>query len=346
MKKCIGAISVLLAAFLVAAPELAKSAAKNALFFCGETLIPSLFPFFVCANLLIGSGLVESAGRRLEKPCRCIFGVGGAGTAAILLGFISGYPGGAAVTCRLYANAQISKTEAHRLLSFTNNAGPLFVIGVIGMGVYGNAGAGYILLLAQILAALSVGILAGFLGKREAPCQKRTIQKFGDPVGDAVKTVLTLCGFVVFFSVLSAMAENFGVLGFVRDILVFLGVGDRTAALIPAGLLEITAAANCHGGALPAMAALLNFGGCSVLLQTASLVRRAGLSVKSYIGGKALSAGLAALYCRVLLLVFPIPLSAAVSFSSQTFFGKFSFMAVTISALVYSLYAALGKERR
>ena len=273
------------------------------------------------------------------------FGIGGEGASAVLLGLISGYPAGAAVTCRLYAAGGISREEAERLLAFTNNAGPLFVIGVIGMGVYQSPAAGYILLLAQSLAALSVGACMRIFGKRIEGKRVKMRKGFGDPVGDAVQTLLTLCGFVVFFSVLTAFMETAGILAAIRRILCLTGMGEKTAVLLSTGFFEITAAAKSCGAAMPAMAGLLSFGGMSVLLQTASLVRKAGLSMKSYFLGKALAVGFSAFYCRLLLSVWKPSMAVSLSapMAKTVLFGGYLGAAALLAIAVYALHALLEK---
>ncbi len=345
MKKLIGTGAAVLALAVALSPAAAMEAAKRALALCAGTLIPSLFPFFVCANILVSSGMTASAGRLFEKTSKRLFGVGGEGAAAVLLGLISGYPAGAAVTCRLYTAGSISKGEAARLLAFTNNAGPLFVIGVIGTGVYHTPNVGYILLAAQALAALATGVCMRFYGKNEPLARRKERKAASDPMGDAVHTVLSLCGFVVFFAVVAAFAEKVGFLAMLRHLFSLAGAGEKTADLLSAGLFEISAAAEKEGAALPAMAGILSFGGLSVLLQTASIVRKAGLSMKSYIIGKILSAGLAAFFCRLLLAAFlqTVTVSASVFPEKAVFYTGYLGLAAVLSVGVYLLYVLLCK---
>ena len=347
MKKLLGLGASVLAVLLALEPASSMKAAGEALKMCGQTLLPSLFPFFVCANVLIGSGMTAAFGRALHRPCRRLFGIGGEGASAIFLGFISGYPAGAAVTCRLFSAGSITRTEAQRLLAFTNNGGPLFVIGVIGVGVYGRAETGYLLLAAQTLAALTTGLCMRFYGREEHTGRRQTAPRFGDPIGDAVRTLLSLCGFVVFCATVVAFLEKLGILEMLRRLLVGMGMGVNTATLLSRGIWEITEAAGGGIAALPAMAALLSFGGFSVFLQTLSLVRKAGLSIKSYAYGKLLSTGFAAFYCRILLAVFPLSQSVSLSIESKkaVLFGGYLGTAALLSAAVYGLYVCLGKIR-
>ena len=60
---------------------------------------------------------------------RPIFNVPGESAIALILGTISGYPVGAKVVCNLKKEKIISKIEAERLIAYTNNSGPLFILG-------------------------------------------------------------------------------------------------------------------------------------------------------------------------------------------------------------------------
>ena len=49
--------------------------------------------------------------------------------------------------------------EAERLIAFTNNSGPLFIIGTVGIGLFKDTNTGILLFITHILACLTVGFL-------------------------------------------------------------------------------------------------------------------------------------------------------------------------------------------
>ena len=55
---------------IVCAPERSIDAVAASLALCAKTVVPSLFPFFVCCNLLTRAGLVDAAGRLLSPVMR------------------------------------------------------------------------------------------------------------------------------------------------------------------------------------------------------------------------------------------------------------------------------------
>ena len=123
-------------------PETASAAVVRGLRQCGAAILPSLFPFFICANLITELSLTRIPARLLGGLMRPVFHLGGAGSAALVLGLVGGYPAGAQAVAQLYEGGSISQEEAGRLLLFCNNAGPAFVTGVCGVCVLGSAKAG------------------------------------------------------------------------------------------------------------------------------------------------------------------------------------------------------------
>ena len=74
----------------------ALDAARGALVLCADTILPSLFPFFVLSILFSRLGIPRALGRRLGGVAGRLFGVSGVGIAALPIGLLGGYPMGAA----------------------------------------------------------------------------------------------------------------------------------------------------------------------------------------------------------------------------------------------------------
>ena len=140
-------------------------AAQNGLVLWAKSVFPSLFPFFVATELLCQTNFIYILGRSLNRFMKPIFNVPGESAAAVILGTISGYPVGAKVVVNLKNQKIISKIEAERLIAFTNNSGPLFILGTVGIAMLKSPNIGYTLLLSHILASLTVGYLFSFWKK-------------------------------------------------------------------------------------------------------------------------------------------------------------------------------------
>ena len=283
-------------AALVAAPSQAIEGAKNGLALCGNVIIPSLFPFFVLSSLVVDLGLAAYLGRALEKVMRPLFRVGGSCAAAVAMGFVGGYPVGARTALQLYQQGQCTRAEAERLLAFCNNSGPAFILGVVGAGVFGSGRVGLLLYLTHAAASILVGILFRFHGGRDAGREKRPVRAtfetvrassaFTGAVVKALQSTLSICAFVVFFSVVLELLSAYGVLAALAQVLAMFGVGEEWARRLVAGLLELSSGVSSLTGAgsqgVSMAAFMLGWAGISVHCQVLSFIGDSGLSVRTY----------------------------------------------------------------
>ncbi len=309
--KYIFTIAASLFALLIALfPEEAASGAGEALLLCGNSLIPSLFPYMVCANLLTSYGVADILSRRLNKVMRPIFGVGGAGALPLVMGLISGYPCGCATVCSLYDSKTISKKDAIRLSAFTNNSGPLFIIGAVGVGIFNSREAGDIIYMVHVLSAISCGIIFGLFGREKEKTAINTYIERETPSGavyHAVISVLTLCGYVVIFSVALAILKKIQIIGLLCKLLISLGLSYSSADLLSTGIFEITSSIfSSKSVNIPLVSAVISFGGLSVLMQTRSILQKSGLPVLPYFFGKIICSILAYIYATIYLKFYPI----------------------------------------
>lgn len=114
------------------------SATKNGLLLWANSVVPALLPFLIATELLSHTTVVNFIGKLLNKYMKPIFNVPGIGAYAFIMGIISGYPVGAKIVTEFRKNGNCSRAEAERLLAFTNNSGPLFIIGTVGVSMFGN----------------------------------------------------------------------------------------------------------------------------------------------------------------------------------------------------------------
>ena len=227
-------------------------------------------------------GFADGVGRRLEPLTRRFFGMGGAGASAFFLGLLGGYPVGGRTVGQLYRAGRLSKDEAERLLAFCNNAGPSFILGVVGVGCFGSLRTGIYLYLVHAFSAVLVGIL--FRKKAPVSGQKvrysatfEPIAAFVRAVGEAAEGMVRLCGFVVFFLVILALITD--LTGLNHPVL--LGLAELTTGVT---------ALEGRPGDLVWAAALLGWGGLSVHGQTAAVLSDTGLGLGRYFLGKILQA--------------------------------------------------------
>lgn len=296
----------LLAALLVNAGA-AGDACRQALEMCARLLIPSLFPFFVLAGFLNRVGLSGLLGRLLAPLAARLFGVSGAGASAFVMGLLGGYPAGAAYIADMERSGSITVREAERLLAFCNNSGPAFIVGAVGLGVFGSVRYGLILYGVHVFAAFAAGLF--FRGKQ--PCREFQDVRLDttDPslaltasVRQAVTSILSVCGFAVCFSVLLRVLDAGGGLSLLCGAAAArFSFEVRFVRAMLTGLLELGSGAAAMQGLRPcpesfALAAfLLGWGGLSVQFQTLAVLAESNVKGTLHLAGRLLSASIAAL---------------------------------------------------
>lgn len=171
------AVFTLLTFSLAIYPQQGLDAAKHGLMIFWEIVFPSLLPFFVLSEILLGLGVVSFIGVFLEPLMRPVFNVPGEGAFALSMGLAAGYPMDAVITGRFRRSQLCSRVEAERLLAFTNTADPLFMFGAVAVGMFGHAELGVVIAVAHYLAAFSVGFLFRFYGREKR--EKRTGGAYG-----------------------------------------------------------------------------------------------------------------------------------------------------------------------
>lgn len=306
-RKILYIILIAVTFLLVLSPQKSVLYAQNALNLCSSVIIPSLFPFFVCSGLLIYSGFCELLAKFMQPVMKPIFNVNGSGAAAFVLGIISGYPLGAVTACQLYKKNYISKTETERLLAFCNNSGPLFILGAVGISLYNSPRIGVIIYASHILAAIFTGILFGFYRHKDfnAPVsevkveEKSISEMFSAVLENSLRSILTVCGAVVFFSVISGIIIDF--IPFSENIkAILIGIFEFTT-----GVKAVAESSMPLLEKLIISAGIVGFAGISVHIQVMSVVSGCGISLVPYITGKTLQGVISIIILFLFMSLFP-----------------------------------------
>lgn len=322
----------LFTAFLLIFSNNNLSSAKTGLALWANSVVPSLLPFFIATELLKYTNVITILGKLLNKFMRPIFNVPGEGAFPFIMGIISGYPMGAKIVANFKTQGICTSEEAERLLAFTNNSGPLFIIGTVGIGLFKDTSTGIILFITHILACITVAFLfrwwksntrkrSFFIQDSSTnPPSKVSLSNLGEVLANsimsAINTIFLIGGFIVLFSVIISILENSGFLSILSNlispILNIFGISISYANGILTGILELTNGV-CSIAAIPAKtisinviicAFLLGFGGISIALQILSITSKAKISIKPYLIGKLLQGCFAALYTYFILYHF------------------------------------------
>ena len=310
-------------------------ATKEGLLLWANNIVPSLLPFFIATELLSYTDIIRKIGRILEPIMRPLFNIPGIGSFALIMGIISGYPTGAKIVSNLKENNLCSNEEAERMIAFTNNSGPLFILGTVGISMFGNSTIGLLLLATHILSCITVGFIFRFWKTKTSIEYKHENYKINDnsekisfsnlgeilskSILSSIKTILIIGGFVVLFSVILSILKNSKILYIfsysIFPIFNLFNINDINFAIgFSSGIFEVTngltqlTSINYKNISINIILSsfLLGFGGFSVLLQVYSIISKSDISIKPYFIGKLLHGTLAALYTFIAIYLFPI----------------------------------------
>lgn len=322
------------------------NAAKTGLKAWWEIVFPALLPFFIAAELLMGLGIVRFMGTLLEPVMRPLFNVPGSGSFVMAVGFTSGFPISSYITAQLRKDRLCTRIEAERLMCFTNNASPLFLLVAVSVGMFRNSSLGLVIAGAHYLANLTIGLLLRFYGRNDMESISTSVHSgsrlltrawlqlteaikkdsrpagklLGDAIVNSVNKLLAIGGFVIVFAVIIAVLTKIGVMSALTYALTLLltPLGMQPAAIqaLTQGIFEVTLGTKAASEAMVpftqqvlAASICLAWSGLSVHAQVASMISDTDIRMLPFIVSRFLQAVLAALYSLVLLKTGPGTLS-------------------------------------
>lgn len=196
--------ALVFAALTFLRPHAAVEGALDGLALCAGQVIPALFPMMVLSQLLLASGLLALIAWPLRLYTGSLGIPGRAAGSAVALGWLGGFACGAQQIASLFRQNIITRRDAELLLCCTIGSGPAFVINAVGTLMLGSTSCGFALLAALLAANLITGwIMSRLLGRNDSahgePPAPQT-PSFADAVRTSAQAMLSLCGFVVFFS--------------------------------------------------------------------------------------------------------------------------------------------------
>ena len=186
----------------------------------------------------------------------------------------------------------IDKKSATKMFSFCSTSGPMFIIGTVGIGVFGNAKIGYILLIGHIIGSLLNGIL--YRGKKsdiQTLSVPTPIKSNPDVMYDSIISILLVGGYIVFASVVIEILTISNVLPAVANFIckvpcldyeivyAFLcGLIEMTNGLIMLNSANITISTQIILSSI-----LIAFSGLSIMLQSTAFLNKIGINKRTMI---------------------------------------------------------------
>ncbi len=250
-------------------------------------LLPSLFPYLIISQYVSQSGIL-SVMYPIQRLVSALFNICYESAGIYICSLISGYPSGALCTSQLQKEGVIEFEEAKRLICFTNNPSPIFLISAVGGCMLGSVKDGIAIYTIQTIAAAMWGVGSGLKNPKSAKNIKKSTMcsvSFTDCCSKAVTTILEIGGYIIIAAAagkIILISLEKGAIGnnLTNSMIVysFLEISNGMKALSPLASNPI-----CFG----VMCACASWGGISVILQIASASPK-GISFKKIVSSKAI----------------------------------------------------------
>lgn len=275
-------------------PRTAAAGVLDGLELWYKRLVPSLFPFAVAGNMLVATGALDGL-RGLNAVARWI-GIPAAGTKALAVGAVSGYPVGAQISAELVESGQIKRNDLGRVAALASLCSPMFMVATVGVGMMDNTKVGVIVLLCHYLAHI-VAYKLVFRTRNEYKVESDVLnivqgRSLGallrDSIDKAARTLVGVCGYIVLFSLVGRLLSRVPYLG-ADAVAVISTVLEMSSGC--AGIAKSTLPIAVRVGLL---CFAVSWGGACVNMQIAGFVGEGGGSVTSVVLFK-LTKGLIAL---------------------------------------------------
>ena len=271
-----------------------------------NSVFPTMFPVYVLTSILVSNPLLFKL-CKIFKPVARFYKLPTESVSAILLGLLCGFPVGAKVTCDLYENKFLSSKEAALLASFTNCAGPIYVITIIG-GIYlKNAFVGFIIWISIISASLFSGLLlCRFFIKEKPSCNipNTTIKNKIDlaaSVMSGFNTAMYVGAVIIFFASITAVLKK---MPFLSDTIytTLYSVTELTGGLKTLVQFLSSKFINSPMSHIASiMSAVTAWSGFCVHMQVCGILKNSKITIKYYFLGKLFQSVVASLFTLLIL---------------------------------------------
>ena len=276
-------------------------------------VLPALLPFMFFSMILSELNFGYDLGYLLNKPLKKIFCAPPISGYVMVMSMLCGYPVGAKLLADFFNAGCIDTDSAKKIMTFTSNSGPLFIMGTVGVGMLGDKKAGLIILLSHYLSSFVCGII--FRGKTS--CGKTPSPPIVDydnllskSIISAITSVFIVGGYVAIFNMILDMFFDVGLIKLLAEVLSRFGVDIRMGEGIFAGLIEITKGSlilSKTGLSIrktaPAITFIITSGGLCVTLQSITYLSKCKISPAFYLVFKVIQGTVAMIICLIICLI-------------------------------------------
>ena len=264
-----------------------------------ENIFPSLFIFFIIADLLINYGIIEIL-EEISKPItNKLFKLKGTSSFVIIMSMISGFPSSAKYIKELYEKKLIDEYESTKILMFTHFSNPLFILGTISISFLHNKKTGFLILISHYIGNLIIGLIV----RNYHPSKENTkinlikkiknieakqpfVKQLTNSIKNTINSLLIILGTITFFLIITELLkENLNINNNIQIIL--NGIIEMTQGLEKLSSSNLPLKIKCILTSI-----IISFGGISVHMQINSIIQDTKIKYKPYLLARILHASI------------------------------------------------------
>lgn len=342
--------------FLVLSSEHSMSEVRSSIKICCNVLIPSLFPFMFFSSLMINSGTSNKIGKILYPVSKYLFRLPSSSVSVIFLSMVGGFPVGAKGISDLFEKKMISENQANRMLSFCVNAGPAFILGVLGNSFIKNMEIAKIILLSQIISSLIVGVLTSFFSKEKTQKYDKETEKihFSECLIKSCESssiaMMNMCMLIIIFNVFSVFLGDLHFFYVCSKIFSSFRISQEISDCFPQIIMEVTKACEfiSSKGVNPCLISFAtSWGGLCVHFQIFSIVKKIKINYLNFFVFRLLNAILSSIIALAMFefknSIFDIKME--IPQSSTHFLGSLALIFCCLIFLIDLNFKKLGGGR-
>lgn len=288
---CVALIGICL--FFLINPKTCSNACISGVSVWAINVFPVLFPFFILTRTIVT--LSSNQTGRLDKFFSKFFNTPRGSLKIYSLSLLSGYPMGAKLICNEFEDGKTNSHQALKMLSFCSMAGPMFIIGTVGVAIMKNMICGIVILASNIIATLINGIIFSKFKKEEklehslkAPQYKTSHFSIEQIVYDSLISVLMVGCYIALSFLLIELLKSLNIINFITfSLSKIFRIDESIISSVIIGIVEITKGAieiEKLNVALRLktiiLSGIIGFGGLSVMMQSVSFLSKLKLKIK------------------------------------------------------------------
>lgn len=310
--------------FFIIDPKSNLEACLNGIIVWGTGVLPALFPFLIFTKLLIELNFVENVSKYLSPLTKKFYHSPGISAYIYTMSVLSGYPVGAKLTADFYEKGLLTQGQAMRVTTFTSTSGPLFIIGTVGIGMFGDKRIGLIVLLAHFIGALINGLIyrnykydkkveiASTLNYNHTP-SKNMLEEI---MLNSIKSIMIIGGYIAIFFVIITIANRFNLFFPLEFLLnnIFSLLHIPTSTILPFlnGIIEITKGcldlsniSNISFTLKTVLATIIiSFGGFSIHMQALTFIKKFNIKISFYLLQKITHSVISGIIAYLICIIF------------------------------------------